>query len=141
MKFNSLSALESYLKNAIDVALENQVADAVAEEVAVSAQKVVYDVYSPKVYERRMSLLDETNIENQVGNNTLTATMRHTLNPWSGPHSPVLAPLLEHGYGDMSKPYNKPRPFVQTTIDSLSSNKKHVEALREGLQSQGIDAK
>ena len=141
MKFKSLSALESYLKNAIDVALENQVADAVAEEVAISAQKVVYDVYSPKVYERRMSLLDETNIENQVGNNTLTATMRHTLNPWSGPHDPVLAPLLEHGYGDMSKPYNQPRPFVQTTIDSLGSNKKHVTALRDGLQSQGIDAK
>ena len=54
MKFKSLSALESYLKNAIDIALENQVADMVKDEVAASASEVVYDAYNPSQYSRRL---------------------------------------------------------------------------------------
>lgn len=153
MKFKSLSALESYLKNAIDIALENQVADMVKDEVAASASEVVYDAYNPSQYSRRLSLEREENIGIYVSGNVLTATMNHVFNEEykTDNHGYGLAYLIEYGHGAggyYDYPYSRktptflePRPFVETAIERMDSYKTHVHALKEGLESQGINVK
>lgn len=152
MKFNSLSALETYLKNAIDVALENQVADEVKDEVTTSASKIVYGVYDPDMYSRRGSFEQKENIGIYVSGNILTATMNHVFNESykTKNHGYGLAALVEYGHnvgGRYDYPFNNnkeptfryPRPFVATSIKRMESSKTHVHALKDGLQSQGIN--
>lgn len=153
MKFNSLSALETYLKNAIDVALENQVADKVKDEVTSSASKIVYGAYEPEFYSRRGSLEQKENIGTYVSGNVLTATMNHVFNEGydTTNHGYGLAALIEYGHGAggfYDYPFSRkrptflaPRPFVETSIDRMESSGTHIRALKDGLQSQGINVK
>ena len=63
-KFKSISELEHYIKNMVNIALDTSVKEGVVQGLIGHAGVDVYDVYpAPSMYERRGSLLSEGNYE------------------------------------------------------------------------------
>lgn len=139
--FNSLSELERYLNKKIAVALKNDVAETVKETMKKEIEDVVYSVYSPKMYERKMSqggLTDEDNMEvTMLDDNTMRVE-----NVRSDDGKNVAETVITgHGYNFGFEYAGVPRDFIQSTKDELESSGAHADALIRGLRKQGLDVK
>lgn len=145
----SISELQEKIKDAINKALENEVSNVVKHNMQDAIQTQVYAAYSPKEYERRgengglgdISYMKSELIEDGVLSTTTNAPSRPSI--ISGEVSDMLGHWVN--YGEVSTilgvgPWVFPRDFISATVENLSGNKEHVNALREGLNKQGIRA-
>ena len=157
--FKSYSKARTYIEKAVSEALANVVNSAVQKVEKDVIRKTVYQAYEPKVYQRRNSLY---NLEGTVAGKTLevkTLAEPNGAGMAVGYDNPAydgevikastnkdLARTIEYGGysyngGDGYDFYDVgPRPFVQTTVETLAAGKQHVAALKQGLRRKGIMA-
>lgn len=156
--FSSLSSLMNHIKNNVlpDI-LQNEVFEEVRDVEQKHIQSDVYDVYSPDIYERRLTndglIADENIVGNVVGS---TLEVKNVTEPdtrygnWWSSGDTNLPALIEFGDGHNGNYYTfekegaaylNPRPFTQNTIDELSATKAHVKAAKNGLKRKGFNVK
>lgn len=154
---SALAAVQKKLQESVNVALENQVAEAVKDEEIMAIVNTVYNAYGnndtgePNVYERRYDsggLVDRANMVPQVHGGTLSVWNLTPANADYGNAGyfageivinggPYKYPKGHNTFGD----FNQPRDFIEQTYHNLRSSKSHVKALKEGLIEQGFDVK
>lgn len=161
--FKNLKELEKHLNQKIKKAMENEVAEKVRDVQQQKIDKEVYAAYNivdgshqePYKYERRRDdggLRDRRNMVATVteSNGKIELSVENVAEG-KDQINIDLAGLIEYGagrYGYYQYPYNRddtawqfmqPRPFIRETRNELASTNQHVEALKKGLQKQGID--
>jgi hypothetical protein len=161
--FNNPDQLEAFVKNAINIALNNesQVMDTVRSVMLEKVQEEVFDAYpyplaNENAYERRKKdgIDDPQNIKGiivsdgvlEVTNETLAYPYitRHGEQRESKNAGMLLAPIIEYGdkyefhYKDIEAGYDQPRPFFAKTKEELSSSNALKKALIQGLREQGL---
>ena len=98
--FESIAEVEEYLKQQMEEALANEVADMVDETVRQHAQSDVYGAYSPMSYSRR-GLLAAGNYTHEVSGLSLTVRDETPGSPPSGyghtPSGTELSEIIETG--------------------------------------------
>lgn len=146
MAIKTLNGLKKKIEACVNKALREEVTDAIREEQQKKIDERVYDVYSPKRYERRDvngGLIASETIEGEVNKGTLVVSNNAPPNPYGGANAPYrvnLVEVIETGAGaEYGNP--GPRPFIQPTIDSLRASNKVEEALKVGLKKQGLKVK
>ena len=113
----------------------NSVKSTVIEEGKIHVKTDVYDVYTPKVYERTSKLQNSWDWQDTPDGieivNTRTDDGRY------------VAEIVETGQGyQYDFPYNGvPRPFVENTRESLRKDDRLKNALKKDMQSIGLDVK
>ncbi len=155
--FKSYSQARAYVEKAVAAALAGDVNSAVQKVEKQTIRKTVYQAYEPTVYKRRESLYD---LEGSVIDGK-TLEVRNTAKPnaagvMAGYDNPAydgevkastgkdLVRTIEYGGysyngGDGYDFYDVgPRPFIQTTVETLAAGKQHVAALKQGLKKKGI---
>lgn len=152
---SQLSQIKAKIETAVKDALSNEVAEAVREEEVKAIKETVYGAYSPVIYNRRADaggLASDENIEHSVEGttlhvrNTTDANPAGTLNNDKVTTGKDLPQLIEGGNGSggsydwpiRGRDYMAPRPFTQDTVNKLERNKRHIEALKNGLTRQGL---
>ncbi len=137
----------------IEDALKNEVADAVKEAIVESARQNVYDVYSPKFRSRRGDatgdyygrttggITDKESIIIEVHGTELIASDNAAWQQlWGGT---IPSGRLAEAIASGDKRYNMqnagPRPFHEKAKQELISSGIAENALRRGLERQGID--
>lgn len=162
--FNNLKDLEIYLLSKIEKTMEVTVASEVKKLESENVNDIVYQSYTPKIYERDMlegGLADEKNMVHDVninGNSIELSVENKTLNnPDYNPYNKPpfwIAGLIEYGdnteYGYYDYPfknkdkdvykYLQPRPFIEKTKQDLQNGEAR-KMLVNGLNKEGIDAK
>jgi len=63
--FNSIGALEAYIKSALNIAMKN-VCEIMADKLSQHIQADYYDQYSPRIYKRTYQFLDSV-VYNMLG--------------------------------------------------------------------------
>lgn len=153
-KVKSLSELENYLKKYVMNGLESDVAEVIKDEEVEKVISEVYEKYEPIEYERRFDangLADRDNMIEEVDDLGQYILLGVTNMTTGSDEEEYIAPIVEYGhgkYGDYDyysiakdKSFASPRPFQRATIDELEENKKHVNALRDYLNKNGIKTK
>lgn len=152
--FNNLASLSKYLQKQIGEVLKNEVAEDTSDKLKKRYQDEVYSYdYNASGRSRRMSLVDDKNIEKQtVGDNTIS--IRSTAKPDESVFGTtitneegLLAQWIEDGdipnvFDDKTDyPWTKPRPVIQNTREEIERSGSHVGAMKNGLKRRGIDLK
>lgn len=153
----SLSELESLIKNHIINGMKEDVSEVIKDEEVDSIISEVYSKYDPVEYNRRFDnsgLSDKDNMETKLyhkNNEVIIEVVNMTTgNPNQGDEEDFIAPIVEYGHGKYgvyhysqtgNEPYARPRRFMKTTISLLNQNKKHVQALKDYLNRQGVKTK
>jgi hypothetical protein len=162
--FKNLKDLEKFLNNKIKSAMQNEVAEKVRDVQQSKIDSEVYDAYQPHtednepyVYDRRRDddgLRDRENMVADVkdSGNGVELSVENVAKGKDNDFQ--IAGLIEYGdgagYGEYDYKYNrdgtaeqylKERPFIEETRKSLRQTKQHVDALKNGLNRQGIDTK
>ena len=161
---NSLNGLYAMIKQRASAAMEDEVFEEVRDVYQKHIDSDVYDAYSPASDVRRDVrgglIADENIVGNMSGeslevkNVTPPSESIATFGQSFAPESDTqLMDWIEHGAAyhgnakyifnrDMSgEPWANPRPATQNTIDDLRANGQHIEALKRGLKSRGIDSR
>lgn len=161
MEFNSLKALYKHIQKQIDLALEDDVAKHIKDEIQKSVVKNVYAKYDPIVYERRGedgmskalspdamdntgSLGDREKMISNVKNGALTVENIATFNEnYDDDYDSIdrnmsLAHNIEYGYGEKNTNYKKPRPFMSQSVKEIKKSESHIGALKKGLKKRGF---
>ena len=130
------------LGNAIDSALDIEVADAAKECIAEATAHNVYSVYTPKVlYSRRGGnggLSAEDNIQHTASGKELTVRNTTGLqNLYGGNRQEILTNIVESGSYSYHMHLAGPRPFMDYA-KQLLMNGPGQQALHTGLARQGI---
>ena len=145
--FSDLKSLEAFLKKSVDNALNAEVAQAIKETQSDVIQDVVYNAYTPKLYQRRGALGgglgDTTNMYHEVYDGVLTVENRTPPNPdysHTALQSKSIDTAVERGerydyWGDAF-----PRPFTAKTVERLENSDILTKAISSGLNRQGITA-
>lgn len=137
------TAVMMNLDAAISDALAHEVADAIKDEILLSAERNVYTYHASPYFmgTRRKGhggLDDKNNLISHVEGNVLTVDNVTPLqNLWGGGHSETLTPIVEAGAKSFHQPY--PRPFMDEAKTELIDKGRAAAALRMGLRRQGID--
>ena len=161
-QFKNMSDLRKYLQKAVDSALTHEVYEAVKQKEQEVIQEEVYDRYKPVNYKRRGSkggLIADENIviDGGVAKKGILIVKNITppnpyLNGVSGektttPMDSTTPYLVEYGvYNPSGYGYDywsgaRKRPFTMRTMEELESSDDCREALKKGLESQGITVK
>ena len=163
--FSSFAAIKKYLENevlkAVDDVLVTDVTQEIKNEEVKVINEVVYGAYeSPTQYERRYSdggIADPDNmIPISYGPGTMVIANVAPFNSGYGTSNSGegLAELIEYGNEGSSYKYDYnmlgegtegdyrvPRPFTKVTANNLRANKRHIQALKNGLKSKGFEVK
>lgn len=153
----NMADLEKYLKAKINKSLQKEVFKKVKEVEQKNIDETVYDSYTPSVYMRRDiqgGLIAGENIIGTVDSKTSTLSVINKTPANSEARDGAttdknLSELIEfgHGYKNYGYDYGResafvyPRPFTQNTIEELEQKKQHIQAMKDGLKKQGLDAK
>lgn len=126
--FNSIEELVMYALSDMATVLKVDVVEEIKDIEKEKIQENVYDVYEPSRYERRYDnegLRDKNNIKGEVsiiGNEVLLEVTNDTLvskDSFDSPQGTYLDEIIEYGMPPYRHPYDKPRPFIQPTIEEL----------------------
>ena len=161
MDYTSYESLFEAIQTAANVSLKTHVAP-VVKEVEHETVNEVLDEYDPACYQRRKTdgLDDVNNMVDTVEGNTLMVVNNTEFNQtqvgnpnyYTSSSGIGLAGLVEYGdswenhvydykIGDNVAEFTKPREFTKRTEEKLIATNAHVEAMREGLISQGFELK
>lgn len=137
------------IENAVDDALNTEVADVVKDAIVESARTNVYDVYEPKFLHRRNGnggILDKNAIEIEVRDNKLTAksTQAGVKGPkgWQqllGGNVPSgrLAEAIASGEKRFNMNRAGPRPYHEDAEQRVVADGSVEDALKRGMARQG----
>lgn len=152
-EFDDLDELFDFLDESMDKALKKEVGNKVRKVMKDKIKTVVYqDEIKPKQYDRKYShggLIDDKNIaitdEGQLKVGIEEIRTNDASDDRKAPAGTKnVAEIVEYGEGytwvksEIYKNQPHPRPFTQATIDELEKNEAHVDALKDGLNRQGI---
>lgn len=164
----NLKELKGELQKKVNKALQNDVAPVVKNTMIKHIDEDVYDVYEPSTYVRRFNhsgievqspfdntentgLEDIDNIISIVQNDTLIVEndtlgsrfYRDKKGKWktSKNYNQPIAEVIETGHGYDVWDDAEPRPFIKNTRNELRETGKHAEALKKGLEKQGLKVK
>lgn len=133
--FNDLKELERYVNQIAKKAMNqgSAVKSAVIEEGERQVQETVYDVYTPKVYERSGQLKESWETE-ETSDGIAIYNIRKD-------GSKDVAEVVETGQGyQFDFEYNGvARPFTENTRKVLDGNSKLTDALRKDMKSIGLN--
>lgn len=150
--FKDIKSLNKAIEQHIKAAMQQEVADAVKDEMVEQIDKVVYDAYEPynlagtdHHYHRTYELKNKDNMEaTMIDNNTL-AVENIRKDEESGRYiTPVIVDGKDYEWGKNSGYVRDldaeigARDFIQGTREGLSTSKAHVKALKDALKKQGI---
>jgi hypothetical protein len=143
--FKNLKELNKTLQQYVQSALENEVAEAVKDEMVDQIDEVVYAAYTPynlagtdHHYHRTYKLKDRDSMKSTMpNNNTLEVE-----NIREGAETVITGVGYTWGKNsgyvrDLDAEIGA-RDFIQGTRNSLSNNKAHVKALKDALRKKGI---
>ncbi len=120
------------IEAAIRDALGKEVKEAALLAITNSAQTRVYDVYKPKTYVRRKSLICDDTYSSEVNGNTLTITAHPV---FSGDDDyGDLGDVIASGNPNFNMPF--PRPWMDEGIEE--SMQQITDALYSGMHRQGF---
>jgi len=155
--FKNTAALFKYIQKQINETLEDDVAKEVKQVEHDAVEKVVYDSYTPNVYDRRRDdggLSDINNMKNnKVAEGVLIISNETKAHPTktnasgkvykSKNKGKKLTPIIVEGGADnydfpRNRAYIESRDFIQETKDMLEQDGKHWTALKIGLLKRGI---
>ena len=153
--FNSINDLGVYIQEKIDDSLSKEVYQVVVDNEKESIEDTVF-TFTPEVYQRRdeRGLDDPQNMTDDVKDGVLSVENTSFFN--DGYNSTSfgfgLTSLIENGDGDNGNHYDypygenahsflKPRPFIEETREKLQENNDLSDALKNGLNRQGIQTK
>lgn len=112
-----------------------KVAKTIIEEGKEQVDKVVYEAYTPRMYERTGQLREQWGI---MWTEPLIIGVYN--NRWDeGVYIPEII-ISGEGYSIKGNPpygYERPRPFIKATIEELERSKAHVKAFKESLEDVG----
>lgn len=134
---NSIAELEIYINKMAQEALSkgNAVKDAVIEEGKQQVEEIVYDPYTPKVYQRTGKLKQDWNWQDTPDGIEIinTRTDEET--------GKYIVDTIEYGRNyEYEFPYaHTPRPFIEETRKNLGNSSKLKNAMKEDLISVGLD--
>ena len=131
--------------------MNEEVSQIVKAQEQVAIDEVVYDSYSPKIYERRKAeggLGDSENMNHTVKDGTLTVTNDTPLNTAYGTDDLDMSLtqrvvtgtgyMYPYGHNTTGYSYMQPRDFLQATVDALEDNQTCTETLKISLNNDGI---
>lgn len=144
MDFDNLDELAKFVnKNVIKESLKTDVADKVIEIAKDHVDEDIYDVYTPKIYERTGQLKESFKaIETEDGIEIINTRRDGDRN---------IPEIIEYGQSKSSQGYEypayypsgdnfiQPRPFIENTRIELEHGRQHIEALKESLRKKGYD--
>lgn len=134
---SNITELEKYVNRMAQEAMSkgNAVKNTVISEGKTQVQEIVYDVYSPKVYERTGKLKESWNWQDSPDGIEIinTRTDEDT--------GKYIADTVEYGrnYDYQFEYSNKPRPFVKETANKLRDSAELTNALKQDMKSIGLD--
>lgn len=138
----NMKELEKLINKKIANGLQNEVANEARRVMKENVITEVYQKYSPTNYERTGGLYQDKNIETKlVDDNTLTVRNIREENGRD------IANIIETGTGydwERSRIYNMqpyPRPFHAETARELDEKGLAKNALKKGLERQGLNVK
>ncbi len=138
MTFDNLESLFQHLETQIQDVMQHEVADTAKEIVRDAVQEDVYDVFTPKVYTRRMEnggMSDMDNYSVEAIKNGIAIRNDTPLD--NGRDTPRLDEIVVYGKGRM--PF--PRDYYSSGTRMLEKSGAHVSALKKWLKDCGIDVK
>ncbi len=143
----SLDSVISRIQNldaAIEDALDKEVAEAIKETLVAVAREKVYDAYTPKFLSRRDGnggVLDKNSMTHEAHGTELTVWDRPKWQQLYGGTIPAeeLVEALAKGDARFHFAEAGERPFHEAAKQRVISDGTAEEALRRGLQRQGID--
>ena len=151
MDFSNLDLLAKFLEEKIDKSLKRETAQVVVKTMQQHIKSDVYPLYSPDMYQReyyRGGLLDPDNIEIQVTNTGISVenVRDNTTDEDYNGHYRNVAEIVETGENynwTASRIYKDPfpRPFTENTREELRTSNILEQAMKDGLNRQGIDAR
>ena len=127
----------------------NEVLDEVKEIELKHIKEDVFDIYSPKIYQRRAvgGISDPDNIVGEVNDMQLEVENVARFNDDYGTynHGIGLADLINDGenrngyFYDYPGEFTQPRPFIENTIEEIERTNSVENALGKGLKKRGYD--
>lgn len=149
--YDDVDALLQDLKSDIEDTLAKEVLDEVRDIETWHIRDDVLSVYSPSIYERRVSdgIDDPRNIIGEVHDMTLEVDNVTRFNDGYGTynHGVGLADLINDGekrggfYYDYEGEFTQPRPFIDNTIEEIEQTDSVENALAKGLRKRNYDVK
>lgn len=150
--FDNINGLLARIKKQVRDSLKSDVAPVVKDKYKENIQSDIYDSYNPVEYHRRNSLLDESNMEDQLLDET-TLEVKNVALPSQSVMGSAYVPAgrttfigwIENGSvpnifnNRTGYPWTGPRPATAHTIERLNSEKQHVQALKQGLRVKGFN--
>jgi hypothetical protein len=138
VEFSNLRGLEKYVNKMAKESMSkgHHVKDEVIETGKRQVEETVYDVYSPRVYERTGQLKEQWETEETNDGITVYPSRR---DEDTGKYVPE---VIETGKGyEYEFEYsNRPRPFVENTRQELERDKDRVaDALKRDMKANGLD--
>ena len=137
------------LKSDIEDVLLDEVLDEVKEIELKHIKEDVFDIYSPKIYQRRVvgGISDPDNIVGEVNDMQLEVENVARFNDDYGTynHGTGLADLINDGenrngyFYDYPGEFTQPRPFIDNTIDEIERTDSVEKALKKGLKKRKYD--
>jgi len=154
-QFKTVGELEFYVNNVvIPNSLANEVFETIKQTEQRHIQSDVYDAYpDPIVYERRKDdsrlIADENIVPTLITNNILSVENKTKPSPNARDGASTdknLPELIEFGNGyngntydyQYDYPYMDSRPFTQNTIEELKNSHAATDALKAGLNRNGV---
>lgn len=144
--FKNFSELEKHLQSQIKEVLMDDVAETAKDTLVRAIDKVVYDKYSPSVYERRghygglgdKNLMYTTVIKDGI----LVDTFASPNSEYGGTADGNLDKIIVSGegymYGGHGKAFEKPRDFYAEARKIMRNEKLVKKSVKEGLGKRGI---
>jgi len=149
--FNSLTALEKYIKNSVKESFKN-VGEYVVEETKQEVDEDVYS-YKPTQYPRTEKLKNSIVAKEEKNTaNSMKISIEHDESLMdfesivTGEDVSKELPYWIHEghvpniFNNNDYPWMHSRPYMENTVKKLEKNKGHVKKLKEELKKYGIDA-
>ncbi len=147
--YDDIDALLKDLKSDIEDVLMDDVLDEVKDIETQHIEDDVLSVYSPSIYERRISggISDPSNIIGEVHDMALEVDNVTRFNDGYGTynHGEGLAELINDGekrggfYYDYEGEFTQPRPFIDNTIEEIEQTDSVEDALAKGLRKRNYN--
>lgn len=147
--YDNIDTLLKDLKSDIEDTLMDEVLDEVRNIEIEHVEEDVFSVYSPSIYKRRMNdgLDDPSNIVGEVRDLQLEVDNITEFNNDYGTYNRGigLAALINDGEGrsgffyDYPGEFERPRPFIDNTIEEIEQTNSVESALAKGLKKRNYD--
>lgn len=153
-KFKDLKSLYTYINKSINKSLVNDVAPVVEKALDEAIDSTVYNSYTPSDYDRRFELGNPKNITSELIQDGVLITkdiaqpndsvLGYTYVPetdtiFAGWINEGQVPNIFNGRDDY--PWMHERDFIGNAINNLKESGDVDEALKRGLEKQGIAVK